>query len=61
MKQGCKYCQYNKYDGIYLGSNICSVYTDHIDPYSEGYCDKFKALELNELEETENGITESRI
>lgn len=42
MKQGCKYCQFNKYDGIHLGSNICSVYADHIDPYSEGHCDKFK-------------------
>lgn len=65
MRQGCKYCQYNKYDGIYLGSNICSVYVAHINPYSEGYCEKFKALELNrvkdelnnelnELKETEN-------
>ena len=42
MKQGCKYCQYNRYDGVNLGSNTCSVYADHIDPYSEGYCDKFK-------------------
>ncbi len=43
MKQGCKYCQFNKYDGIHLGSNICSVDTTHIDPYAEGYCADFKA------------------
>lgn len=47
MRQGCKYCQYNKYDGVYLGSNICSVYATHIDPYSEGYCDSFKAKMTN--------------
>lgn len=51
MKQGCKYCQYNKYDGVYLGSNICSVYADHINPYSESYCEKFKALELNQIKD----------
>lgn len=43
MRQGCKYCQYNKYDGVCLGSNICSVYVAHINPYSESYCEKFKA------------------
>lgn len=42
MKQGCKYCQFNKYDGIHLASNICSVDATHINPYSEGYCDDFK-------------------
>lgn len=42
MKQGCKYCQYNKYDGIHLASNICSVDATHIDPYAEGFCDDFK-------------------
>ena len=42
MKQGCKYCQFNKYDGIHLASNICSVDATHIDPYAEGYCDDFK-------------------
>lgn len=47
MRQGCKYCQYNKYDGVYLGSNICSVYATHIDPYSEGYCDSFRAKMTN--------------
>ena len=43
MKQGCKYCQFNKYDGIHLGSNICSVDATHINPYAEGYCDDFKS------------------
>lgn len=40
---GCKTCKYNQYDGINRGSNICSKYTTHIDPYNErGYCDGYE-------------------
>lgn len=48
MRQGCKYCQYNQFDGVHQGSNICLRYSDHIDPYSEGrYCDEFKPRKEN--------------
>lgn len=45
MQQGCKYCANNEFDFVHPGSNICSEYTTHIDPYSEGYCDGFKSAE----------------
>ena len=45
MQQGCKYCANNEFDFVHPGSNICSEYATHIDPYSEGYCDGFKSVE----------------
>ena len=46
MKQGCKYCAYNEYDGINLGSNICGKYHTHINVYSEGRCDGFEPNQI---------------
>lgn len=45
MQQGCRYCAHNEFDYVHMGSNICSKYTTHINPYSEGYCDGFKSRE----------------
>ena len=46
-KIGCKYCKYNLFDHIYMGTNICDKYRTHIDPYSEGYCDGFESREIH--------------
>ena len=46
MKQGCKYCAYNEYDGVNLGSNICGKYHVHINVYSEGRCDGFEPNQI---------------
>lgn len=46
MKRGCKYCAYNGYDGVNLGSNICDKYYTHINVYSERRCDGFEPNQI---------------
>lgn len=56
MKQGCKFCKYNMFDHINMGTNICDKDRTHINPYSEGYCDGFEPRDAQEPKNTADDL-----